>query len=48
MKDKQFQLQMSWVGNNSDGRHTKVEENLLKEAENKAKELLADPDSDDE
>jgi len=48
VKDKQFQLQMSWVGTNTNGRHTKVEQGLLNEAETKAKELLEDSDSDDE
>ena len=41
-KDKDFELEISWVGPESNGRHTFVPEDLRKEAIRKAKEALDD------
>ncbi|PWY97125.1 N-terminal nucleophile aminohydrolase [Testicularia cyperi] len=41
-KDKDFELEISWCGPESNGRHTLVPEDLRKEAIRKAKEALDD------
>jgi len=46
VKDKDFELEMSWVGPESNGRHTPVPKDLQIEAERKAKEGL-DADMED-
>jgi len=48
VKDKTFQLQMSWVCNETGGLHQMVPENLLEQAETLAKNALDESDSDDE
>ncbi|KAL7304884.1 hypothetical protein TKK_0002689 [Trichogramma kaykai] len=45
LKDKQFELEMSWVGECTQGKHEKVPLNIKTEAENAARQILAD-DSD--
>jgi 20S proteasome subunit alpha 7 len=39
-KEKEFELEMSWVGSETNGLHAPVPVDLLKEAERKAKEAL--------
>jgi len=41
-KDKEFELEMSWIGDETQGRHLAVPDDLKKEAEQKAKDLLRD------
>lgn len=48
VKDKTFQLQMSWVCNETGGLHQMVPDNLLEQAETLAKNALDESDSDDE
>lgn len=49
IKDKAFELELSWVGSFSDGRHEPVPAAVFQEAENYAKESLKqDSDSDEE
>ncbi|CAG9100643.1 Proteasome subunit alpha type-3 [Plutella xylostella] len=48
LKDKQFELELSWVSKATKGRHELVPRELAAEAENLAKQALADiEDSDD-
>ncbi|THH13924.1 hypothetical protein EW146_g6351 [Bondarzewia mesenterica] len=39
-KEKEFELEMSWIGDESGGQHVPVPKDLLEEAERKAKEAL--------
>ncbi|XP_015436257.1 PREDICTED: LOW QUALITY PROTEIN: proteasome subunit alpha type-3 [Dufourea novaeangliae] len=49
LKDKQFELEMSWVGKHTNGRHERVPLDIKSEAEAKAKQAMAeDSDSDTE
>jgi len=48
VKDKQFQLQMSWVGQRSNGSHCHVPEDLVENAETFAKQSMEESDSEDE
>ncbi|KAL6267446.1 proteasome subunit alpha type-3 [Pogonomyrmex barbatus] len=49
LKDKQFELEMSWVGAHTNGRHERVPAELKAEAETKARQAMAeDSDSDTE
>ncbi|XP_071555734.1 proteasome subunit alpha type-3 [Temnothorax nylanderi] len=49
LKDKQFELEMSWVGAHTNGRHERVPADLKTEAETKARQAMAeDSDSDTE
>jgi len=49
LKDKQFELEMSWVGEHTNGRHERVPAELKTEAEMKARQAMAeDSDSDTE
>ncbi|PWN51222.1 putative PRE10-20S proteasome subunit C1 [Violaceomyces palustris] len=41
-KDKEFELEMSWIGPETDGKHQLVPDELRKEAARKAKEALDD------
>ncbi|XP_044256020.1 proteasome subunit alpha type-3 [Tribolium madens] len=49
LKDKNFELELSWMCEESGGRHEKVPENVFLEAEKAAKQAMeADSDSDTE
>ncbi|EFN81786.1 proteasome subunit alpha type-3 [Harpegnathos saltator] len=49
LKDKQFELEMSWVGAHTNGRHERVPAEIKADAENKARQAIAeDSDSDTE
>lgn len=49
LKDKQFELEMSWVGKHTNGRHERIPADVKAEAEAKAKQAMAeDSDSDTE
>ncbi|CAK9811509.1 Proteasome subunit alpha type-3 [Anthophora quadrimaculata] len=49
LKDKQFELEMSWVGEHTKGRHERIPADVKTEAEAKAKQAMAeDSDSDTE
>lgn len=48
VKDKEFVLEMSWVCDESDGKHVLVPDELVQEAETQAKKELEDDDSDDD
>lgn len=49
LKDKQFELEMSWVGVHTNGIHERVPNDIKMEAENKARQAIAeDSDSDTE
>ncbi|XP_014207655.1 proteasome subunit alpha type-3 [Copidosoma floridanum] len=49
LKDKQFELEMSWVGKHTDGKHERVPSEIQLEAEARACQSLAeDSDSDTE
>lgn len=49
LKDKNFELELSWVSEQTKGRHEKVPENVFNEAERSAKQAMeADSDSDTE
>lgn len=50
-KDKEFELEMSWISNvdgPTKGRHMEVPKDILEEAERLAKKAISDDDSDDE
>ncbi|KXJ91593.1 nucleophile aminohydrolase [Microdochium bolleyi] len=50
-KDKEFELEMSWISNvdgPTKGRHVEVPKDILEEAERLAKKAISDDDSDDE
>jgi len=42
LKDKQFELEMSWVGAHTDGRHERVPLDIKNEAETRARQAMAD------
>ena len=49
LKDKNFELELSWVCKETEGRHERVPDNLFVEAEKSAKQAMeADSDSDTE
>ncbi|XP_043284816.1 proteasome subunit alpha type-3 [Venturia canescens] len=49
LKDKQFELEMSWVGAHTRGKHERVPQEIKAEAESKARQAMAeDSDSDTE
>ncbi|KAK6621152.1 Proteasome subunit alpha type-3 [Polyplax serrata] len=49
LKDKQFELELSWVCSDSDGVHEKVPQSVFAEAEKLAKDAMeADSDSDND
>ncbi|XP_053974068.1 proteasome subunit alpha type-3 [Hylaeus anthracinus] len=49
LKDKKFELEMSWVGEHTNGRHERVPVDIRANAESKAKQAMAeDSDSDTE
>jgi len=49
VKDKSFELEMSWIGEASDGKHQRVPKKLITEAEELAKKSMEeDSDSDEE
>lgn len=48
VKDKAFRLELSWVGEHTGGKHQLVPENIYKEAEQYAKDSIADDSSDEE
>lgn len=49
LKDKQFELEMSWVGSHTRGKHVRVPNETKTEAESKAKQAMAeDSESDTE
>ena len=39
-KDKEFELEMSWIGDETEGRHLAVPNDLKEEAERRAKEAI--------
>jgi hypothetical protein len=39
-KDKEFELEMSWIGDETEGRHLAVPSDLKEEAERRAKEAI--------
>jgi len=39
-KEKEFELELSWIGDETNGRHVPVPQDLFEEADRKAKELL--------
>lgn len=46
-KDKEFELEMTWVSPESNNKHVAVPKDLLAEAERKAKALLSEDMEDD-
>ena len=48
LKDKQFELELSWVSKETNGRHQLVPKEMAAEAENQAKQALADIEDSDE
>ncbi|XP_045479393.1 proteasome subunit alpha type-3 [Harmonia axyridis] len=49
LKDKNFELELSWVGKDSNGKHERVPSHILADAEKAAKQAMeADSDSDTE
>jgi len=48
VKDKNFELELSWVGDVTGGRHELVPQNVFTEAEKYAKEALEESDDSDE
>lgn len=48
VKDKSFRLELSWIGEFSNGEHQLVPEDVYKEAEQYAKDSTADDSSDEE
>ena len=39
-KEKEFELEMSWIGDETGGRHVPVPQDLFDEADRKAREAL--------
>jgi len=39
-KEKEFELEVSWIGDETNGRHVPVPRDLFEEADRKAKEAL--------
>lgn len=48
VKDKNFELELSWVGEITNGKHQFVPKNVFEEAEKHAKAAVEDDDSDEE
>jgi 20S proteasome subunit alpha 7 len=48
VKDKNFELELSWIGELTNGKHEMVPKDVLEEAEQFAKAALADSDGSDE
>ncbi|XP_065919126.1 proteasome subunit alpha type-3-like [Dysidea avara] len=48
VKDKEFELELSWVGAVTDGKHKVVPQDVFQEAEQYAKDAIAESDSEDE
>lgn len=48
LKDKQFELELSWVSQGTNGQHVLVPRDIANEAENLAKQALADIEDSDE
>jgi len=48
VKDKSFELQMSWVGSESEGIHQRVPDNLIMSAEATARASMEESDSDED
>jgi len=48
VKDKAFELELSWVGQITGGKHEMVPADILEEAEKYAKTALQDSDASDE
>lgn len=49
LKDKQFELEMTWVGAHTNGKHERVPLDIKIDAETKARQAMAeDSDSDTE
>ncbi|GFQ80626.1 proteasome subunit alpha type-3 [Trichonephila clavata] len=48
VKDKNFELELSWVGEITEGKHILVPKNVFEEAEKYAKDAVEDDDSDEE
>ncbi|XP_022333211.1 proteasome subunit alpha type-3-like [Crassostrea virginica] len=48
VKDKNFELELSWVGEVTGGKHERVPQNVFAEAEKFAKEALEESDDSDE
>lgn len=46
-KDKEFELEMTWVGRETEGRHQEVPKALREEAEQLAKKALDDDDDEE-
>lgn len=46
VKDKAFELELSWVGEHTNGLHQRVPDDVFKEAETYAKSSLEDSDSE--
>jgi len=47
-KDKQFELELSWVGESTDGVHKKLADEEKKRIEDEARKILEEPESDEE
>lgn len=48
VKDKDFRLELSWIGQHTRGEHELVPEDIYREAEQYAKDAIADDSSDEE
>lgn len=48
LKDKFFELELSWVGKHTDGLHVKVPQNIQEEAEKSAKATLEEESDSEE
>lgn len=48
LKDKQFELELSWVSKDTKGRHQLVPKEIAIESENLAQQALADIEDSDE
>lgn len=48
LKDKHFELELSWVGKHTDGLHVKVPKNVQEEAEKSAKAALEEESDSEE
>ena len=47
VKDKHFELELSWIGKDSEGRHELVPDSLYDEAKKYAEDSLNDSDDED-
>lgn len=48
VKDKAFKLELSWIGEHTNGQHQPVPEDIYREADQYAKDSIADESSDEE